>query len=104
MTPPTPGREHEIGPAGGHNFPKGAPMLSRDQNELLSRVGRGTPMGELIRRFWIPAAAAQEVKEPDGVPVRLRIMGEDLVAFRDTKGRVGVVRAYCSHRLAPLFL
>src|SRR5882757_2782313 len=78
-------------------------MLRKDQNELLSRVGRGTPMGELMRRFWIPAIVAQEVKEPDGVPVRLRIMGEYLVAFRDTKGRVGVVRAYCSHRLAPLF-
>ena len=78
-------------------------MLRREQNELLSRVGAGAPMGELIRRFWIPAATVQDVKTPDGAPVRLRILGEDLVAFRDTQGRVGVVRAYCSHRLAPLF-
>jgi phthalate 4,5-dioxygenase len=60
-------------------------------------------MGDLIRRYWIPAVTIQDVKQPDGAPVRLRIMGEDLVAFRDTQGRVGVVRAYCSHRLAPLF-
>jgi phenylpropionate dioxygenase-like ring-hydroxylating dioxygenase large terminal subunit len=78
-------------------------MLRKDQNELLSRVGAGTPMGELFRRFWLPAVSVQQVGEPDSAPVRLRILGEDLVAFRDTNGRVGIVRAYCSHRLAPLF-
>jgi phthalate 4,5-dioxygenase oxygenase subunit len=78
-------------------------MLRKDQNELLSRVGPGTPMGELFRRFWLPAVTSADVGAPDSAPVRMRILGEDLVAFRETKGRVGVVRAYCSHRLAPLF-
>ena len=68
-------------------------MLRKDQNEFVSRVGPGTAMGDLIRRFWIPAVTIQDVKQPDGAPVRLRIMGEDLVAFRDTEGRVGVIRA-----------
>jgi phthalate 4,5-dioxygenase oxygenase subunit len=78
-------------------------MLRSDQNELLSRVGAGTPMGELFRRFWLPAVTSKDVGAPDRAPVRLRILGEDLVAFRDSKGRVGIVQAYCSHRLAPLF-
>ncbi|MFH5824636.1 Rieske 2Fe-2S domain-containing protein [Georgenia sp. AZ-5] len=78
-------------------------MLRKDANETLSRVGKGTPMGELFRRFWLPAALSSEIAEKDGPPIRLRILKEDLIAFRDTKGRVGVVQAYCSHRLAPLF-
>ncbi|MGW0586436.1 Rieske 2Fe-2S domain-containing protein [Streptosporangium sp. NPDC002607] len=78
-------------------------MLRTDMNETLSRVGRGTPMGELFRRFWLPAVLTSEVAEPDCPPVRLRILGEDLVAFRDSAGKVGIVAAYCSHRLAPLF-
>lgn len=78
-------------------------MLSREDNQLLTRVGPGTPMGNLFRRFWLPAALASELAEPDGSPVRLRILGEDLLAFRDTAGRVGIVEAYCSHRLAPLY-
>ena len=59
-------------------------------------------MGSLFRRFWMPALLSDEVT-PDGDPVRLRIMGEDLLAFRDTSGRVGVVEPYCTHKLAPLF-
>jgi phthalate 4,5-dioxygenase len=78
-------------------------MLRSDQNELLSRVGAGSPMGELFRRFWLPAVTMEQVGAPDSAPVRLRILGEDLVGFRDTSGRVGIVRAYCTHRLAPLF-
>jgi phthalate 4,5-dioxygenase oxygenase subunit len=78
-------------------------MLRTDQNELLSRVGPGTAMGELFRRFWLPAVTVQDVGAPDSAPVRLRILGEPLVAFRDTQGRVGVVQAFCAHRLAPLF-
>lgn len=78
-------------------------MLRADANETLSRVGRGTPMGELFRRFWLPAVLTSEVEQPDCPPVRLRILGEDLVAFRDTRGRLGVVQAHCPHRLAPLF-
>jgi len=78
-------------------------MLSQEDNELLCRVGKGTPMGELLRRFWLPALLSAELAEPDGHPKRLRIMGEDLLAFRDSRGQVGIVEAYCPHKLAPLF-
>ncbi|MGQ4600685.1 Rieske 2Fe-2S domain-containing protein [Nocardia sp. R6R-6] len=60
-------------------------------------------MGELFRRFWLPAVTSAELSEPDSPPVRLKILGEHLVAFRDSSGKVGIVSAYCSHRLAPLF-
>ena len=63
-------------------------MLSMEDNETLCRVGPGTPMGNLFRRFWLPAPLGREVAKPDGAPKRLRIRGEDLVAFRDTGGRV----------------
>jgi phthalate 4,5-dioxygenase oxygenase subunit len=78
-------------------------MLSAADNELLCRVGPGTPMGNLMRRFWLPALLEDEVAEPDGAPVRLRLLGEDLLAFRDSDGRVGIVDAYCAHRRAGLF-
>ncbi|MBN8885684.1 MAG: aromatic ring-hydroxylating dioxygenase subunit alpha [Rudaea sp.] len=78
-------------------------MLSKADNEKLTRVGPGTPMGELFRRFWMPALLSEEIAERDGAPVRLRLLGEDLVAFRDTQGRVGIVDAYCAHRRAGLF-
>lgn len=71
-------------------------------NEALSGVGQGTPIGNLFRRFWLPALLSKEI-EPDATPVRLRILSEDLLAFRDTKGRAGVIHAYCRHRLAPLY-
>ncbi|WP_166459587.1 Rieske 2Fe-2S domain-containing protein [Amycolatopsis pithecellobii] len=78
-------------------------MLSREDNELLTKVGPGTPMGELFRRFWLPALVSSEL-EADGAPVRTRLLGEDLVAFRDSTGRAGILGARCPHRLAPLFL
>jgi phthalate 4,5-dioxygenase len=78
-------------------------VLSLEENEMLTRVGPGTPMGELFRRFWLPALITSEIQEADGVPVRLRLLGEDLVAFRDTTGKVGIVGAFCPHKLAPLF-
>ncbi len=78
-------------------------MLAREDNELLTRVGPGTPMGETMRRYWIPALLAWELPEPDGAPVRVRLLGEDLVAFRDTQGRVGLLDEYCPHRRASLF-
>ena len=61
-------------------------MLSREDNELLTRVGPGTPMGDTMRRYWIPALLGWELPEPDCPPVRVRLLGEDLVAFRDTRG------------------
>ena len=78
-------------------------MLSREDNERLVRVGRGTPAGELFRRYWQPALLSTELPENDGPPIRVRLLSEDLIAFRDTNGKVGLVDAYCPHRRAPLF-
>jgi len=78
-------------------------MLSQADNDRLTRVGAGTPMGTLFRRYWIPACLSEEVAEPDGPPVRVRLLGEDLIAFRDATGEVGLVGAYCPHRRAPMF-
>ena len=78
-------------------------MLSREDNERLTSVTRGTPMGTTMRRYWIPALLAREVPEPDGPPVRVRLLGEDLVAFRDTRGQVGLLDEFCPHRRASLF-
>jgi phthalate 4,5-dioxygenase oxygenase subunit len=78
-------------------------MLSSEDNELLTRVGPGTAMGEMMRRFWIPALLEEEVAQPDGAPVKLRLLGEDLVAFKDTDGRVGILDAYCPHRRVQLY-
>lgn len=79
-------------------------MLSREDNERLTRVGRGTPMGEMMRRYWLPALLSEEIPEPDCPPVRVKLLGEELVAFRDTSGRIGLLDEYCPHRLTSLFL
>jgi phenylpropionate dioxygenase-like ring-hydroxylating dioxygenase large terminal subunit len=79
-------------------------MLSAQDNDILTRVGRGTPMGELMRRFWIPALLAEEVAVPDGKPVRVRLLGENLVAFRDTAGNIGLLDEHCPHRRSSLAL
>src|ERR1700733_13517363 len=79
-------------------------MLSREENELLTRVCGDAPMGQVLRRYWLPALLSDEVAEPDGAPVPVRLLGEDLVAFRDTKGRVGLVDERCPHRLASLVI
>ena len=78
-------------------------MLKREDNERLVRVGPGTPMGSLMRRYWQPVLLSWEMKEPNSPPVRVRILGEDLVAFRGTDGRIGLVDAFCPHRRASLF-
>ncbi|WP_067935015.1 Rieske 2Fe-2S domain-containing protein [Alicyclobacillus kakegawensis] len=78
-------------------------MLKREDNERITRTGPGTPMGEVFRRYWIPALLSEELPEPDCPPVRVRLLGEDLVAFRDSDGRVGLLDAYCPHRRAHLF-
>jgi phthalate 4,5-dioxygenase oxygenase subunit len=66
-------------------------MSKPEDNELLCWVGPGTPMGELFRRFWLPALIPDELPTPDCDPIRLRLLGEDLVAFRDSNGRIGVL-------------
>jgi phenylpropionate dioxygenase-like ring-hydroxylating dioxygenase large terminal subunit len=78
-------------------------MLSREDNAYLTRTGPGTPMGTLFRRFWLPLFLSSELPDSDGQPMRTRILGEDLVGYRDTNGHVGVLEAYCPHRRAPLF-
>ena len=78
-------------------------MLAVADNEILTRTGRGTPMGEYFRCFWHPIALSREMPEPDSAPIRVKIMGEDLVAFRDTRARVGLIEPACAHRGANLF-
>jgi phthalate 4,5-dioxygenase oxygenase subunit len=78
-------------------------MLRAADNELLTGTDAGTGMGELFRRFWIPALLSQELPAPDCPPVRVRIMGEHLLGFRDTQGRVGLIEPQCAHRRANLF-
>lgn len=79
-------------------------MLSDAENELLTRVGPGTVMGALMSRYWLPVLLAEELEEPGGTPKKVRLLGRDLVAFRDTEGRVGILDEYCSHRGASLVL
>ena len=78
-------------------------MLSREDNERITRVGPGTPMGDLLRRYWLPAATSPEL-EADSAPIRVKLLGERLVAFRDSEGRVGLLEELCAHRCASLFL
>ena len=78
-------------------------MLTYEENKMLTETGPGTPMGEVFRRFWLPVMLSTELPGPDCDPKRLRVLSEDLIAFRDTDGRVGVVDAYCPHRGAPMF-
>ena len=79
-------------------------MLSVHENEVVTRVGAGAPMGELMRRYWQPVLMARELPEPDCPPVRVRLLGEELVAFRGTKGRVGLLDEWCAHRRTSLWL
>jgi phthalate 4,5-dioxygenase len=79
-------------------------MLTREENELLCRVGPESPMGQMLRQYWLPVMLSSELPEPDGDPKRVRLLGEDLVAFRDTNGQVGVLDENCPHRGASLVL
>jgi phthalate 4,5-dioxygenase oxygenase subunit len=78
-------------------------MLTREENELMCRVGADTPMGQMARRYWLPALMSDEL-ERGGDPKRVRLLGEDLVAFRDANGRVGLLDESCPHRGASLAL
>ena len=78
-------------------------MLKKEDNDRLTRVGPGTPAGELFRRYWQPALLSSELPEADCPAVRVRLLCEDLIAFRDTTGAVGLVDAYCPHRRAPMY-
>ena len=78
-------------------------MLNQNDNELLTRVGPGTPMGEMLREYWVPACRSAKL-EADGAPERVRLFGENFVAFRATDGRVGFLQEGCPHRCASLAL
>ncbi len=78
-------------------------VMTREQNERLVRTGPGTPMGRFFRSYWIPAMLSERLPQRDGPPIRIRLLGEDLVAFRDTDGRVGLMDEFCPHRRASLF-
>ncbi|MDF2467543.1 MAG: pht3, partial [Ramlibacter sp.] len=81
-----------------------APVVGQvaSNSEAMTRVGPGTVMGDLMRRYWLPALGSSELKA-DGDPVRLMLLGEKLIAFRDSQGRVGVMDHRCPHRCASLF-
>jgi Rieske [2Fe-2S] domain len=70
--------------------------------DILTQIGPGTPIGTLMRQYWMPALLSSELKS-DGAPVRLKLLGENLIAFRDTAGRVGILDHICPHRCASLF-
>lgn len=78
-------------------------MLSKIDNETVCRVGPGTPMGDLMRQYWLPALLSSELPRPDSDPVRVVLLGEKLIAFRDTNGHVGLIENHCPHRGASLY-
>src|ERR1700724_2008629 len=78
-------------------------MLIQEDNELITRVGPATPMGNLFREYWLPAMLSEELPAPDGDPVRVLMLGEQLIAFRDSTGKVGLLANNCPHRGASLF-
>lgn len=77
-------------------------MLSAEDNERLCQVGPGTPVGEALRRYWVPAFLLGDLPEDDCPPIRVRVLGEDFVAFRDSSGRLGFLDESCCHRNASL--
>jgi phenylpropionate dioxygenase-like ring-hydroxylating dioxygenase large terminal subunit len=78
-------------------------MLKPEQNELLTRTGPGTLTGDLFRRYWLPILLSEELPDPDCPPVRVHLLSEKLVAFRDTKGRLGLISEFCAHRGVSLY-
>ncbi len=78
-------------------------MLRQEQNDLVTKTGPGTPMGELFRLYWQPIMNSSEVPEPDSPPVRVKILSERLLAFRDTSGTVGIIDEFCAHRGVSLW-
>jgi phthalate 4,5-dioxygenase oxygenase subunit len=76
--------------------------MNPKRNDMLCRVEGKAPMGQLMRQHWLPACMLEEVAQPDGAPLRVRLLGENLVVFRDTKGRIGVLAEACPHRGASM--
>jgi phenylpropionate dioxygenase-like ring-hydroxylating dioxygenase large terminal subunit len=78
-------------------------VLSKQDNELICRVGPGTLVGQLMRQYWVPALLSSELPNADSDPVRVMLLGEQLIAFRDTNGQIGLIQNNCPHRGASLF-
>ena len=78
-------------------------MVTAQENEDLTRTGAGTLMGDLFRRYWLPVLHAWELPEPDCPPVRVKLLGEELIAFRDSQGRLGLIDEFCAHRGVSLW-
>ena len=78
-------------------------MLSIEENEKITQTGPGTPMGDLFRRFWLPALLSSELVDRDGPPVRFELLSERLIAFRDSDGKIGILEERCPHRHASLY-
>ena len=78
-------------------------MTTSAQNDFRTRTSPGTPTGELFRRYWIPALLSEELPEPDSPPIRVKLMSERLLAYRDTQGRLGVIDEFCAHRGVSLW-
>jgi len=78
-------------------------MLRKEQNDLLTQTGPGTPMGRMFRAYWIPALLSDELPENDCPPVRVKLLSERLIAFRDTNGRLGLTDEFCAHRGVSLW-
>ncbi len=78
-------------------------MLTKEQNELVTRTGPGSAMGDLFRCYWLPILLSEELLEADGAPVRVKILSERLLAFRDSNGTLGLIDEFCPHRGASLW-
>src|SRR5215216_4809422 len=78
-------------------------MLTQANNELVTQTGPGTPIGALLRRYWIPFLLSDELPEPECPPVRVKLLSERLLGFRDTDGRVGLIDEFCAHRGVSLW-
>jgi phthalate 4,5-dioxygenase oxygenase subunit len=78
-------------------------MLRKEVNDLLTQTGPGTPMGEMFRRYWIPALLARELPDNDCPPVRVKLLSERMIAFRDSEGRYGLMDEFCAHRGVSLW-
>jgi phenylpropionate dioxygenase-like ring-hydroxylating dioxygenase large terminal subunit len=82
--------------------PEEKQMLSQEDNELITKCGPGTPMGDLMRQYWLPAIQSAELPTPDCPPLRIRLLNENLIAFRATSGKVGLIDDTCPHRGASM--
>lgn len=82
---------------------QGEDMLKKEQNDLVTQTAPGTPMGDVFRSYWLPALLAEELPEPDCPPLRVQLLSERLLAFRDSDGRLGLIDEYCAHRGVSLW-